>query len=111
MLHRRQQLGIDARQPGQSLRVQPIVLLSALPDQTHVTRMRHDHFVSQLAQQAADPRRMHARLQRDAAARHSAEHLAQSLGSRAQALLQQHATSFVEYAVPAGAIAQVESDG
>jgi hypothetical protein len=111
MLPRRQQRGIDPGQPRQGLRIQPVVFLPALPDQAHVARMRHDHFVAQLTQHPAHPRRVHSGLQRHAAARHSAEHLAQSLGSRAQALLQQHATSFVEYALPTGAIAQVESDG
>jgi len=36
MLHRTQQLRIDPRQPGQRSRIQPIVLLPALPDQTHM---------------------------------------------------------------------------
>ena len=40
-----QQLRIDPRQPRQRPRIQPIVLLPALPDQPHVARMRHDCFV------------------------------------------------------------------
>jgi len=51
MLHRTQQLGIDPRQPCQRLRIQPIVFLPALSDQPHIARMRHNHFVPQLAQQ------------------------------------------------------------
>ena len=56
MLHRTQQLRIDPGQPRQRPRIQPIVFLSALPNQTHVAGMRHDHFVPQLAQQPGSPR-------------------------------------------------------
>jgi hypothetical protein len=52
MLHRSQQLRIDPRQPGQSSRIEAIIFPSTFPDQTHVARMRHNHFVSQLAQHA-----------------------------------------------------------
>ena len=37
---------IDSRQAGQRLRIHAVVFLAALPDQTHVPRMRYDHFVS-----------------------------------------------------------------
>jgi hypothetical protein len=40
------QLGIDPRQSRQGLRIQAIVFLAALPDQPHMARIRHDHFVS-----------------------------------------------------------------
>ena len=56
VLHRIQQLRIDPGQPRQRLRIQPIVFLAALPDQTHLARIRHDHFMPQLAEQATDPR-------------------------------------------------------
>jgi hypothetical protein len=69
MLHRCQQLRIDPRQPGQRPGVEAIILPSTLPDQAHVARMRHDHFVPQLAQHTAHPRRMHSGLQRDTTAR------------------------------------------
>jgi len=55
MLHRIQQLGIDPGQPRQCLRIQPVVFLATLPDQSHLARIGHDHFVPQLAQQTADP--------------------------------------------------------
>ena len=42
--------------------------------------MRHDDFMSQLAQQPTDPGRMHPGLQGDPAARHFPEHLADRLG-------------------------------
>ena len=44
--------------------------LAALPDQSHLARIRHDHFMPQLAEQATDPGRMRPDLQRDPAARH-----------------------------------------
>ncbi len=47
------------RQPGQRSRIHLIVFLATLPDQTHFARLRHDHFVSQLAQHPAHPRRVH----------------------------------------------------
>ena len=58
-----------------------------------------------------ESRKKDDRIDAQTLARHSAEHLAQSLGSRAHPLLQQHAPSFVEHAVPTGAIAQVQPDG
>src|ERR1700688_1372430 len=83
MLHRTQQLRIDPRPPRQRSRIQTVVLLPTLSDQAHVARMRHDHFVSQLAQQPAHPRRVHSGLQRDPTARHGSEHFLHRFGSRA----------------------------
>ena len=87
MLHRTQQAGIDPRQPCQHPGVEPIIFSAAFPDQPHVPRMRHDHFMSQLGQLPADPRRMRPGLQRDSAARHSAEHLLHPCFRRRQLLL------------------------
>jgi hypothetical protein len=56
MLHRTQQLRIDARQSRQGVGIDPIILAAALPDQTHVARMGHDGLVSQADQQPAYPR-------------------------------------------------------
>ena len=42
---------------------------TTLPDQSHVPRMRHDHFMSQLGQLPAYPGRMRPGFQRDPAAR------------------------------------------
>ena len=111
MFHRTQQLGIDPSQPRQCLGIQAIVLLSTLSDQAHVAGVGHDDLVSDFTQQTAHPRRVHSRFQREAAARHSAEHFAQSFGSRAHLLLKQHPASFVEYEVPAAAIPQIQPDG
>jgi hypothetical protein len=54
--------------------MQPIVLLPTLSNQAHAASERHDDFVSQLRQDSAHPRRVHPRLQRNPAARHSAKH-------------------------------------
>jgi len=51
MLHRTQQLRIDARQSRQGVGIDPIILAAALPDQTHVARMGHDGLASQADQQ------------------------------------------------------------
>ena len=48
MPHRSQQLGIDSRQPCQRPRIVAIIFSTALGDQLHLLRVRHDHFVSQL---------------------------------------------------------------
>src|SRR5215469_12450219 len=69
-----------------SLCVQSIDFAPALPDRANVARMRHDHLASELGEQAAHPRRVRARLRRDAAARHWAEHFPHGLGRRAQPL-------------------------
>ena len=50
-----QQAGIDPGQPRQRSRIELIILATALANQPHVPRMRHDHFVSQRAQLPADP--------------------------------------------------------
>ena len=49
--------------------------------------------------------------QRDSAARHLAEDLAQRFRIGADALLQLYLAGFVQHAVPAVAISQIESDG
>jgi hypothetical protein len=110
MPHRTQQRGIDPGQPRPRPRVQPIVLLSTFADQAHVARMRHDHFVSQLAPPPTYPRRMHARFQRDLATRHPPEHFLHRLRSRAHSLLQPHAPRFIPHAIPTRTIAQIETD-
>ena len=43
--HRTKKVRIDTCQASQSPRVQPVILARALPDQTHVPRVGHDHFV------------------------------------------------------------------
>src|SRR5207248_8262210 len=90
---------------------QSIVLTPALPDQTHVARMRHDHFMAQPAQQPAHPGRMHAGLQRDAAARHGSECRWQSLGRGGNSLFQHDTPRLIQNAVAARAIPQVQTDG
>jgi hypothetical protein len=44
-------LSVGLEGPRQRLRIQPIVFLAALPDQPHLARVGHDHFMPQLAQQ------------------------------------------------------------
>ena len=61
MSHRTQQAGIDSCQPCQRPGIELIIFSAALADQSHVPRMRHDHFVSQLGQLPADPRRVRSR--------------------------------------------------
>jgi len=48
MPHRPQQLRIDSGQPCQCPRIVAIIFSSALGDQIHLLRVRHEHFVSQL---------------------------------------------------------------
>ena len=48
MPHRPQQLRIDSAQPCQCPRIVAIIFSSALGDQIHLLRVRHEHFVSQL---------------------------------------------------------------
>jgi hypothetical protein len=107
MLHRTQQLGID---PRQRLRIQPIIFLAALPDQPHLARVRHDHFMTQPAQQATDPGRMCPGFQRHPAVRHCAEDFLQTFRTRTGSLLRLYLASFIHYAVPTRAISQVQSD-
>jgi hypothetical protein len=85
VLHRIQQLRID---PGQRLRIQPIVFLSALPDQPHLARIGHDYFMPQRAEQATDPGRMRPDFQRDPTAWHCGDDFLQRLRVRTDWLLQ-----------------------
>jgi hypothetical protein len=110
MLHRRQQLRIDSCQSSQSPGIEAIILPSTLPDQTHVAHMGHDYFVPQLAQHPAPPRRMHSRLQGDPAPRHLPKHFFHRFRSRAQFLLQQHFPRFIQHAIPAPSIPQIQTD-
>jgi len=54
---------------------------------------------------------MRPNLQRNPAARHRSEDFLQRLRIRAHSLLQLYRTGFVQHAVPAVAISQVQSDG
>src|SRR6201988_1636842 len=65
----------------------------------------------QLAEQATDPRRMRPDFQRDPLVRHLAEDFAQCFRMRATSLLQLYLAGFVQHAVPAVAISQIQSDG
>ncbi len=107
VLHRIQQLRIDPGQPRQRLRIQPIVFLAALPDQPHLARISHDHFVSQLAEQATDPGRMGPDFQRDPTPWHRAEDFAQRFRSRANSLLELYLACFIHDTVPTVAISQI----
>jgi hypothetical protein len=100
MLHRRQQLRVDPRQPGQRPGIQAIIFSATFSDQAHAVRMRHNHFVPQLAQQPAYPRRVHPRLQGDRTARHSPEYFLHRLRSRAHLLFQQLFPRFIQPAIP-----------
>ena len=51
--------------------IEAIIFPTTLSDQAYVPRMGHNHFVSQVTQRPAHPRRMHPCLQSDPAARHS----------------------------------------
>src|SRR5581483_4265765 len=86
------------------------VLAPALPDQPHVARVRHDHLMPHLAQHPAHPGGMRPRLQRDPAARHFAEHLAQGFRRGAHLAFPLHLAPFIQHAVPTRAIAQVQAD-
>jgi hypothetical protein len=110
MLHRTQQLGIDPGQPRQGLSIQSIVPCGGSRRSNarcgHGLRSLH----AQLAQRSAHPRRMHPCFQRDPAARHAPEHFLHGLRSCAEFLLQDNLARFVQYAIPARSIAQVQSD-
>ena len=56
MPHRTEQRGIDSGEACQRPSIQPIIFPAALANQSHIARMRHDHFVPQLGQLPADPR-------------------------------------------------------
>src|SRR5512143_4182700 len=58
MTHRTQKQWIDAGQASQRPRVHPVILSFALSDQTHVPRVGDDHFVTELLQLPAHPRRV-----------------------------------------------------
>ena len=110
MPHRTEQAGIDSRQPCQRPGIEPIIFSATLADQSHVARMRHDHFVPQLGQLPADPRRMRPGFQCDPTARNLAEHLLDSFRCRRQFLLQNHFARFIQNAVMAGSISQIQTN-
>src|SRR5579864_6949126 len=111
MLYRSQQFGIDARQPRQGTRVQPIVFLPAFSDQTHLARLRHDYFVPQLFHSPAYPRRMRPRLPRHSAVRHRPEHLSQGLRRCTQFVFEHHLPMFIQHAIPTPTIPEIQSHG
>jgi hypothetical protein len=66
--------------------------------------------MSELREHPADPWRMHPSLKRNAAAWHPAEHLPHGFRRRAQSLLQDNRARFIQHAVPARPIPQIQSD-
>ncbi len=66
---------IDPGQSRQGLRIQPIVFLADLSDQPRLTRIRHDHFMPQIAQQTTNPGRMCPAFHREPAARRTRRRL------------------------------------
>ncbi len=80
-------------------------------NQTHLARIRHDHLVSQPAQQATDPRRMRPNFQRHPTARHGGEDFLQRFRTRPNSLLQLYPACFIQHTVAAVAISQIQSDG
>jgi hypothetical protein len=55
MSYRPQQARIDSCESCQRPGIELIIFSTTLADQSHVPRMRHDHFVTQLGQLPADP--------------------------------------------------------
>jgi hypothetical protein len=70
-----------------------------------------DHFVPQLAEQATDPGRMRSCVQCDPTARHRAEYCLQRLGRGGDFLFHHDASGFVQNALTAGTIPQIQTDG
>ena len=87
MLDRVQQLGIDTGKAGQPLRIQLVVLVSAAVDQTDVSGIGRDRFVSELLQQALDPRRVGPDLDHHSRCRPIAEQFAKRTASRGDRVL------------------------
>src|SRR5208282_1966388 len=94
-----------------SVCIQPIVFLAALPDQPHLARIRHDHFMPQLAEQATDPGRMRPDFQCDPTARQPAEGFLQCFPTRAHSLFPLNLAGFIHHAVPTVAVSQIQSNG
>src|ERR1035437_2158400 len=110
MLHRRQQLRINPHQAGQHSGIQTIIFFPTLPDQAHVARMRHDHFVPEFTQYPAHPWRVRPRLQRYSAAWHPAEYLLHGLRCGRHFLFQNDFSRFIQNAVPTESISQIQPD-
>ena len=55
MSHWSQQAGVDSGQTRQCSGVELIIFSATIPDQSHIARMRHDHFVPQPGQLPAYP--------------------------------------------------------
>src|SRR3984885_9497223 len=87
-----------------------VIFPAALPDQSYVPRMRHNHVMAQLGQLPADPRRMRPGFRSHQAARHSAEHLLDRLPGGRQLLFDHHFARFIQHAVVGESISQVHAD-
>ena len=111
MPHRTQQTRIDSGEPCQRPGIESIIFSATFADQPHVPRMRHDHFVPHLGQLPADPGRMRPGFQCDPTARNLAEDLLDCFRCGRQVLFQKHVSRFIQNAVMAGTISQVQTDG
>src|SRR6202142_2547665 len=104
MAPRTQQAGIDSRQSRQRPSIELIILSATLPDQSHVARMGHDHFVAQLGQLPAYPGGMGPGFQCDSTSRDLAENLVHSFRRRWQAVLQNYVTCLIQNTVMASSV-------
>src|ERR1700752_890654 len=91
--------------------IEPIILSTALADQSHVPRMGHDHFVAHLAQLPAHPGGVRSGFQCDPTARDLAEGLLNSLRCCRKVVFQNHVTRLIQNAVMAGSVSQIQTDG
>src|SRR6266478_9812151 len=73
--------------------------------------MGHDHFVAQLRQLPAYPGGMGPGFQCDSTAGDPAENLVDSPRCRRQTVLQNHVTCFIQDAVMACSVSQIQTDG
>src|SRR6202140_3407197 len=110
MPHRSQKRGIDSRQSCQCPSIVPIIFSIALGDQLHLLCMRHDHFVSQLTEQPADPGGMCSCLQGDETSRYLSKGLLHPLRRRWQFLFQNDLACFIQNTVERPAISQIQTD-
>jgi hypothetical protein len=76
----------------------------------HLLCLCHDHFVPQLTEQPADPRRMGSGLQGDATLRYFSKSLLHRFRCRRQFLFQNDLACFIQNTVERPAIAQIQTD-
>ena len=110
MAYRMQQSSIHPRQARESARIYTVVFVVVVVNHPNSSRIGHDDFVSEAAQEPADPRRVSSHLKHDPAAVCTLELRGKPCRGRSECSLREDFAFVAEDTVVTGFIADVDAN-